>query len=104
MQNVYDSNNFYIFEYKFLFWYYTKICKELIQLFNDEKKCIKCFQGEHELRGHDWQTGKYCSILLSENIRYNEKVQVDRLKRKKLPLTPKFQEETTIDLTCDEIS
>ena len=110
MQSVYDSNNFEkdvennIFDYKFLFYYYAKLCKELIQLFNNKKECIECFQGECEFSGCDWHTDEYWSILLSESIRYNEKIQVDRLKCEKLPLPPKYREEITIHLTCDEIS
>ena len=35
-----------IFDYNFLFWYYTKLCKELIKLFDHKKECVECFQGE----------------------------------------------------------
>ena len=35
-----------IFDYNFLFWYYTKLCKELIELFDHKKECAECFQGE----------------------------------------------------------
>ena len=46
MQSVHDSNNFEkdvennIFDYKFLFYYYTKLCKELIQLFTTKKNVL----------------------------------------------------------------
>ena len=36
---------------------------------------------------------------LSESIRYTEKIQIDRLKREKLPLPPDYREPTT-DLAC----
>ena len=92
-----------IFGYNFLFWYYTKLCKELIQLFDHKKECIKCFQGEYGFKGRGSYTGEYWSVLLSGSIRCNKKIQVDRLKLEKLLLPPEYWEET-IDLTCDEIS
>ena len=46
---------------------------------------------------------KHWSILLSRSICYNEKRQVDWLKREKLSTPPEYREET-IDLTSDEIS
>ena len=91
------------FGYNFLFWYYTKLCKELIQFFDHKKECIKCFQGEYEFKGRGSYTGEYWSVLLSGSIRWNKKIQVDRLKLEKLPLPPEYWEET-IDLICDEIS
>ena len=92
-----------IFGYNFLFWYYSKLCKELIQLFDHKKECIKCFQGEYGFKGPGLYTGKYWSVLLSESIRCNKKIQIDRLKREKVSLPPEYWE-GTIDLTCDEIS
>ena len=93
-----------IIYYKCLFWYYSKLCKELIQLFNDKKEYIECFQGEYKFGGRDWHTGEYRSLLLSESIRYNEKIQVDWLKREKLSIPPDTREKATFDLTYDEIS
>ena len=34
------------YDYDFLFWYYTKLCKELIKIFDRKKECVECFQGE----------------------------------------------------------
>ena len=92
-----------IFDYNFLFWYHTKLCKELIKLFDHKKGCAECFQGEYKFRHCDWYTGEYWSINLSDSIHYNEKIQTDWLKREKLPLPPNYIEDT-IDLTCDETS
>lgn len=41
----------------FLFWYSTKLCNELLQLFDQKKDCIECFQGEYEYHGHDRNSG-----------------------------------------------
>lgn len=87
-----------IFNYSFLSWYYTKLCEELIQLFDRKKLCIECFQGEFEFRGRDWHTREYWSVTFFESIRCNEKIQVDSIKHEKLPLPPKYREDT-IDLT-----
>ena len=92
-----------IFDYNFLFWYHTKLCKELIKLFDHKKGCAECFQGEYKFRRCDWYKGEYWSINLSDSIHYNEKIQTDWLKREKLPLPPNYIEDT-IDLTCDETS
>lgn len=56
----------------------------------------------YQFRGHDWQTGKYWNVSLSESIRYNERIQADQLKREKLPILREYQEET-IDLSCSKI-
>ena len=68
-----------------------------------EKECIECFQGEYKFRGRDWDTGEYWSILPSGSICYNKKIEVDLLKREKLPLSPEYWEKT-INLTSDKIS
>ena len=68
-----------------------------------EKECIECFQGEYKFRGCDWDTGEYWSILPSGSICYNKKIEVDLLKREKLPLSPEYWEKT-INLTSDKIS
>ena len=92
-----------IFDYNFLFWYHTKLCKELIKLFDHKKGCVESFQGEYKFRRCDWYRGEYWSINLSDSIHYNEKIQIDWLKREKLPLPPDYIEDT-IDLMCDETS
>ena len=53
-----------IFDYNFLFWYHTKLCKELIKLFDHKKGCVESFQGECKFRRCDWYTGEYWSINL----------------------------------------
>ena len=53
----------------FLFWYSTKLCNELLQLFDQKKDCIECFQGEYEYRGHDRNSGEYWRVTLSDSIR-----------------------------------
>ena len=40
-------------------------------------------------------------MSLSESIHYNERIQVDQLKREKLPILREYQEET-IDLSCSK--
>ena len=59
-----------LFDVDFLFNYYTKLCHELLELFDQKKKdCIEFFQGEYKLGGRDRYTGEYWSVTLSENIR-----------------------------------
>ena len=60
-----------IFDYNFLFWYYTKLCNVLFQLFDQKKDCVECFLGEYEFRGRDRHTGKYLNVSLFGKIRYN---------------------------------
>ena len=75
----------------------------ILNLLTTNKECIECFQGEYKFRGHDWDTGEYWNILLSGSICYNEKIEVDLLKREKLPLLHEYWEETS-HLTSDKIS
>ena len=42
-----------LLDVNFLFNYYTKLCHELLELFNQKKDCIECFQGEYEFIGRD---------------------------------------------------
>ena len=49
----------------FLFNYYTELCLELLELFDQKKDRIECFQGEYEFGGRDWYTGEYWSVTLS---------------------------------------
>ena len=82
-----------LFDVNFLFSYYTKLCHELLELFDQKKDCIECFQLEYKFGGRDWYSGEYWSVTLSENIRYNEWLQVARLKRQKLPIPAEFQDQ-----------
>ena len=81
-----------IFDCNFLLWYYTKLCNELIQLFDQKKDCIESFQGDYEFSGRDWNTDEYWSVPFSKIIQYNGKIQIDRLKRGKLLIPPEFLE------------
>ena len=95
--NDIDSN---IFDYEFLYFYYTKLTKELLKLIDrNRKNCIDCFLNEYVFGGRDYSTATSWSIPLSESIRYTEKIQIDQLKREKLPLPPDYRE-PIIDLTC----
>ena len=95
--NDIDSN---IFDYEFLYFYYTKLTKELLKLIDrNRKNCIDCFLNEYVFGGRDYSTATSWSIPLSESIRYTEKIQIDQLKREKLPLPPDYRE-PMIDLTC----
>ena len=60
-----------------------------------KKSCIECFQAGYEFSGRDWNTGEYWSVPLSESIQYNEKILVALLKKEKLPIPPKYQDQTT---------
>ena len=103
--NNIDNN---IFEYEFRYFYYTKLTKELLKLIDYNikiayirliiyKDCIDYFLNGYVFRGRDYSTATSWSVSLSESIRYTEKVQIDRLKREKLPLPPDYRE-PTIDL------
>ena len=87
-----------IFDVNFLFNYYTKLCRKLLQLFDQKKDCIKCFQREYVFSGRDWNSDTYWHIPLSEIIPCNEKIQVEWLE----PIPPRHQDQT-IDLNCPEI-
>ena len=80
-----------IFDYEFLYFYYTRFTKELLKL-------IK-WVNEFVFGGRDYTTATFWSIPLSESIRYTEKIQIDQLKREKLSLPPYYREQT-IDLAC----
>ena len=104
IKNVHYSVNFLrfrkgywtkkIFDHNFVKWYHCKLCYELIQLFQEKKECVECFQGEFEFHGRDWHTGKTWSVTLSDSIHYTEKLQLDKLKHKKLPLLLGYPKDT----------
>ena len=76
-----------IFDYNFLFWYYTKLCNELVQLLSKSRSNAFRASMNSEAR---------------KSIRYNEQIQVNWLKREKLPISPEFPTETT-DLSCPDV-
>ena len=99
-----DNN---IFDYEFLFFYCTKLSKERLKLiYHGKMDCIECFLNEYVFAGRDYTTATSWSIPLSESIQYNGKIQIDRLKREKVPLQPNYKEleEPVIDLTCTQLS
>ena len=75
----------------FFFNCYTKLCHELLELFDQKKDCIECFQNEYEFCGRDWYTGECWGGTLSESIQYNEQLQVACLRRQKLYIPAEFQ-------------
>ena len=92
-----DNN---IFDYKFLLFHYTKLTKELLKLIDHDKKdCIDWFLNEYIFGGRDYTTGTSWSVPLSESIWHTEKIQIDWLKRVKLPLPPDYRE-PTYDFPC----
>ena len=93
-----------IFDYEFLFFYYTKLSKELLKLIPHGKMdFVECFLNEYVFGGRDYSTATSWSVPFSESIRYNKEIQIERLKREKLPLPPDYRE-PVIDLTCTELS
>ena len=58
---------------------------------------------EYVFGGRDYTTATFWSIPLSESIRYTEKIQIDRLKREKLPLPPDYREPTCEDITNSKL-
>ena len=65
-----------IFDYDFLFFYYTKLSKELLKLIDHGKMdCVKWFLNEYTFRGRDYSTATSWSVPLFESIRYNDKIQ-----------------------------
>ena len=99
-----DNN---IFDYEFRFFYCTKLSKERLKLiYHGKMDCIECFLNEYVFAGRDYTTATSWRIPLSESIQYNGKIQIDRLKREKLPLQPSYKEleEPVIDLTCTQLS
>ena len=57
-----------LFDYNCLFWYYTTLCRELLQLFDEKKVCIECMHGEYVFSGKDWYTEEYWQVPLSKSI------------------------------------
>ena len=82
-----------MFDVNLLFNYYTKLCHELLELFNQKKDCIKSFQREYGFGVRDWYTGEYWCVPLSESIQYEERLQVAPLKRQKLLISAEFQDQ-----------
>ena len=77
-----------LFDVNFLFNYYTKLCHELLELFDQKKKIVlNAFRVSTSLVV---ETGTLVSVTLSESIRYNERLQVACLKRQKLPIPAEF--------------
>ena len=73
--NDVDNN---IFDYNFLFFYYTKLVNELLKLIDHGRKdCIECFQGENVFGGIDYHSCTSWSVPLSESIQYQETIQID---------------------------
>ena len=99
-QNI--ENN--IFDYDFLFFCYAKFSREPLKLIDHGRMdCVECFSNEYVFGGRDYSTATSWSVPLPESIQYNEKIQVEQLKREKLPLPPDYKE-PEIDLTCLELS
>ena len=89
-----------MFNVIFLFSYYSKVCFELMQLFDEDKSCINCFlHQEYTFGGRDWTTGETWHVPPSESIRYSENIKIAKLKAGKLPIPAEF----TIDLSVPDI-
>ena len=51
--------------------YYDQLFKELVKLFEEHSEAVYCFHGgEYVYGGHDWLSGKYWRVTLSQSIRY----------------------------------
>ena len=57
-----------IFNVDFLKDYYEKLCDGLLQLFDQRKESIECFQGEYVSNNRDWYTGETWCVTLPESI------------------------------------
>ena len=79
-----------LFDCNCLFWYYTTLCRELLQLFDEKKVCIECMHGEYVFSGKDWYTEEYWQVPLSKSIQYNEKLQISNLRKQNLPIPVGF--------------
>ena len=92
-----DNN---MFDQEFLLFHYTKLTKKLLKLIDhDKKECINSFLNEYVLGGRDCNTATSWSVPLSESIQYTEKIQIEQLKREKLPLPPDYRD-PTYDPAC----
>lgn len=66
---------------------YGKFSHELMELFDENKSCIDCLlYHEYTFSGRNWNTGETWSVPLSESIRYNERIKINQLKEKILPV------------------
>ena len=51
--------------------YYDQLFKELVKLFEEHSEAVYCFHGgEYVYGGHDWLSGKYWRVTVSQSIRY----------------------------------
>ena len=82
------------FHVNFLFNYYTELCLELLELFDQKKIVLNAFRVSTSLvvgTGTLVSTGVLLS--LSESIWYNEQLQVAHLRRQKLLIPAEFQDQ-----------
>ena len=87
-----------MFDIDFLYSYYSKLCFQLNQLFDEDKTAAECFlHGEYKFRGRNWTSGETWSVSLSDSIHYDEKIKLGQLRAKNLPIPAEF--DGTIDFT-----
>ena len=67
---------------EFLHLEHGKLYGYLIKLFKEKKHCLDCFiHAEYTFHGHDWQKGETGSVNLTDQLRYEEKIQLDKKKK-----------------------
>ena len=55
-----------MFDIDFLYSYYSKLCFQLNQIFDEDKTAAECFlHSEYKFRGRDWTSGETWSVSLS---------------------------------------
>ena len=74
MSVVCNSDNFFgiskghrkMFDIDFLYSYYSKLCFQLNQIFDEDKTAAECFlHSEYKFRGRDWTSGETWTVSLS---------------------------------------
>ena len=90
--NVEEDIRKNIFNLNFLNNYYSKLCHELLEMFDQNEEAIDCIQGEYTYSGRDWCTSETWRFTLPEGIHYDEQFKLARLKREKLPIPAEFQQ------------
>lgn len=63
---------------------YDWLRQELIKMFDEDPKAVKCFQGEFVYSGRDWYSGEYWRVTLPESIRYVDSIYLSQERDKQL--------------------
>ena len=63
---------------------YDRLHQELIKMFDEYPKAVKCFQGEFFYSGRNWYSGEYWRVTLPQSIRYADSIYLSQERDKQL--------------------